>query len=247
MKLLNLTTIKRKENKEAKERIDIITKLNKAETEQAQRLNAKREFVDREIKLLDLELEDHRVKVSEEKKNLTSEVLSLESRRSDAMKPINEHKKEAESKMQEALGKEKEIERREQKVTEQEEILLERIDSISNRDQEQNEREESLNTREVKIKSQEEANKQSTLKLNKEWAELHAKTHEINADIARREKQIIDGERANDAIRDSLNKKEEENRQYKRQLLDERQTLDRLWNELERKQQAYDRDIKKRQ
>lgn len=192
MKLLDLKTVKVEKAKGVIEQTDRIVKLRDAETTATKELNVTREFVEKEKQLLNDELSDHTKKVITKKNELTREVTTLESRRSDALKPITQQKKEADERILLADEKEKDIEIREKDLSEKNSELVDRIGILSDAEQDLIERKSDFNKREQKVKSQEEFNKESTKKLNNLWVKYHKKINESNIDLERREKEIND-------------------------------------------------------
>lgn len=232
MKLLDLKTVKNKENKGATERINRVEKLHLAETSAVKDLNQTRVAVKEEKMRLSKELIDHTAKTSEEKRKLTEEVSALEERKRDALKPIKVQREEADSRIKLADQKEAKVKKYELSLSEREDKLIERNDSLSISEQEVLDIKEDLDKRDADLKNEEESNKLSIRNCNKSWTKLHEETHYMNKYIERKDKLIADQEKANKDYSESLNKKEADLYALKIQLQDERGMLNRAWGEL---------------
>lgn len=201
MKLLSPEETKSEKSKAEEERIKRVGKLQEAETTASKSLNQTKARVESEIKRLDKELADHEAFVKRRKGELTSEVEVLESRRADAMKPIKEMRQEAESLLEEAKTKNEEADENLKKSKEDRSILVEKTEDLVDRESSLDEREELVSLREANSSKEESRLKESQLKLAESWKNFHKEVHEANISLARREKEVADGAKANEVVR----------------------------------------------
>jgi hypothetical protein len=231
MKLLDLNTIKKKQKDDEIEKIMRAKKLEKLETELIRSVNKKKEEFEIEKKRIDNNLREYKKNNELKKRELEKDVLSLESRRADAMKPIKHLAKEAELKMEKALNKEKENEEEENRLKKENNSLLDRLDSLSDKEQEIKEQEEDLNSRQKKVKLSEESNKQSTKTLNKAWSKFHKDANEINRKLLIRKNNVEIKEKSNEEFKKLLDEKESKLKQEKIAIQDSRGVLERAWKQ----------------
>ena len=89
MKLLDQEQVKTQKSQRDEERMDRVRKLRDEETAAAKSLNETRESVEKESLRLEELLETHRLETSRKINDMTREVESLESRKREALKPLD--------------------------------------------------------------------------------------------------------------------------------------------------------------
>src|SRR3990167_8322161 len=114
MKLLNIQEIKKNKERMDEEHQKRIDKLNKEETLIVKRFNICKFNIESKKKLLDSQLKEYHKLILENKTKLSREIKTLENRRKDLLKPINEIKEISEK-------REKELDLREEGVKKLEE------------------------------------------------------------------------------------------------------------------------------
>ena len=160
MKLLDAQKIETEKIKTEKELKERIRKLNAEESASVKRLNELRTVESAEKKRIaeDLTLAKHKNEVAVKKSILLQEIKILESQKREALKPINEKKREAECLLEYAqkisVDAEKSrasIELSQKHITERINILFEREKSVDVRHLELDKREEKIKSGESEI------------------------------------------------------------------------------------------------
>jgi len=204
-----------------------IDKINSEESEAVKRLN---EILDRERKeneRLKNSTTANKAKLSVQIEVLLKEVQSLEERKKEALKPIESRleevlQKEEQNRKTHSLLKEKSI-----SLNNKEYELNDRLGLILDREQELDELSINLKNREIGIKNAEEEIKNQTSRLAEKWVTYHTSVHAFNENIKLREQQVQDAIRANEIVRESLDKRALEQKDLDRQIKDRYQTLER--------------------
>ena len=147
------------------------------------------------------------------------------------MKPITEIRKEADRRLETAITREEAVTERENAVTAREEEVIERIEAVRDTESELSGKAEELDRREKKVREAEQAHKDSQNKLADSWTEYHETVHRTNASLSKREREVEDGRKANDAIRIAQEKRSKEQDAQDRQIKDRYATLQRAIEE----------------
>lgn len=168
------------------------------------------------------------------------EVEALEVRREEAMKPIEEVRKEADERNAKSKEREEAAALLEKELNDRDEVSLNEIEKFEDRKQLQNEREENLDKREEKVKAEEAISKESLAGVNKRWAEFHEVVAVKEKEFDTREAAVNAGEQANLAKAEELEKVSNEQSHQHRQIADKYETLGRARAEFERMQQNHD-------
>jgi len=237
MKLLTPNEVDKEKTRLETERVSRIGKIQKEESESVRRLNDALTKEKKEMDRLksDTTVAELRAKLNIEKMALIGEVKSLENRKEKALEPIVEREKESEvliSQLKSSLDK---VNTRGDALKVREDELLDRIEVVVDRESELPILEQNLEKRKKIIEvSETEISKQTKI-LGEKWVEYHTQIHESNADLARREKEVEDGNKSNAVYADTLSKKELEQTAHDRQIADRYATLGRATAELEKK------------
>lgn len=102
MQLLNAEEVKKEKDKSEEEKKSRIAKLNEEETELVKKLNEKRAELESESARIDKEISEKKVWRDAQVSSLERDVRTLEERRRESLKPINDLKREVEKKLAEA-------------------------------------------------------------------------------------------------------------------------------------------------
>lgn len=239
MKLLSPDEVKNDKTRSESERVAHIKKLKEEELLLIRSVNDKRVQVQNEKAILDEGLGAHLRWVASEKVKLDDlistkkrEVESLESRRLEALKPINEIRKKADDRIKIAENRESAVLRDEQTLAKSWEDLSERVENVTDRETLADEKTEELATRERKIIEAESRTKESADNLAEKWLGFHKEVHDANQSLERREKKCADREKSTTAFAQSLSNKETALNAKDAQLKDGFATLDRSREEI---------------
>ncbi len=232
MKLLDPIQITAEKKKEKTDQHKRIVKLNIAENQAVKRFNIAVKHDKEKRALIDEEFTSYQAKIADLKGNLTKEVSSLETRKKNALKPITELRKEAE-KIYSINVKEKEelVEVRESLDEEIERLsvvaedIIDKVGSLEDK-------KEDINKREVAIIGVEKTLKASTDRLSQNWKKHHNVVHEVNADLSRREKEIVHGKETNKNFKQELDAEAERQKEERRAIKDGYESLARAREEI---------------
>lgn len=144
--------------------------------------------------------------------DLKNEIEGLEARRSDALIPIGKIEEDAKARLAAAILREESVSLREEKVKGRESDLLDGIDSLNEQRDLISEEVSSLERRSRGIAAQESEIEAQAKRVSEEWIKFHKAVNEQNASLAMREAAVRDMAAANDAIREVLDRKENEQR-----------------------------------
>lgn len=226
MKLLTPEQVKSEKTKDDKERTERVRKLKEEEIALVSRINQLRTEEQTERERIGAETQKMRNEFAGEKCGLEVEILSLKEHRRDLMKPIDEIRKEADIRLKNATDKEADLARRENALATDRQILEERHEALEEREDALAEKSEALDRREVNLKAAEQENKRSAESLSAKWLEYHSAVSKSNAEIERREKEVQDARKVNDAVRES-------NEAESKRLVQERRALQDGYTALE--------------
>lgn len=204
MQLLSPEKVKKEEDTRTKERITRTAQLNAQETKAAKSLNETETFVAERKAALEDELSEVETKTAARKEELEKEIGTLEAQRKELLKPVDEILKNAQVKLEELNGRESTLAARELVVKSGSEELVERIEAVRDAEQTNEEKVIALNKREDGVAAQEKRAKESSNKLAEDWIAYHKAVHKTNLDLTRREKEVSDGEKANEIYRTTL-------------------------------------------
>ncbi len=176
---------------------------------------------------IEFNLETKRSEAETEIVSLNGQIASRRQELADLMKPIHEIRKEADQRLLRAGERERENELAGETLEKDRLLLTERIEAIVDREQEAERKDNELGERERKIENREKIVDSSEKSLKEKWVEYHEKVNITNLDLKRREKEVEDGKRANNAIRKNLEAEAERQTQERRALQDGWKTLER--------------------
>ena len=210
MKLLAAEEVKKESNRSDEERKERVRKLIEEEATVTKRLNdiLEKEKVEKKRIADERAVDDGQLAVK--KSVLAQEVESLEARKAEALKPIDEKRKEAEKLLADANTAWSDIGKIRAALDERDLSLRERAEAIVDRDEESVERAKNLDGREIGVASAENEVKKSTENLSKSWIEYHKQVHDKTAELDSRELRLVASEKANDTFRATLDKREAE-------------------------------------
>lgn len=157
---------------------------------------------------------------------LSREVEALESRRSDALKPIENTQHEAEMLLERNKKDEESLREQESVLVEQKNAWVERFEYLKDREQEIADREEGVATKEARARDEAEQLRASQIALSEEWVKFHRSVARANADIEEKLGKI-GAERAGIEARRKINEEEA------LRLTNERRALHDAYLELE--------------
>lgn len=164
-----------------------------------------------------------------ERDRLSNEVTTLESRRTEAMKPIEQVQKETDERNAASLSRETAVATREDAADSREKSLGERetefLETSADRQQVVGEREKALDDREERVRQEEAISKESLDGLNLRWADFHKLVAETDRDLVRRENAAVAAEQANVARAGELDKRELDYQSKDREIADRYATL----------------------
>ncbi len=131
MKLLTADIVKSDADKRIDEQKSRMRKQNDEESNLTAKLNKTRLFTESEKKRMDDELTEYKKSIKLKRAELEKEVTALESRRSKALEPIKEIRKEANDRLLSAIKKESELDKREKKLKKDEKSIESERQSIA--------------------------------------------------------------------------------------------------------------------
>lgn len=232
MQLLSPEEVKDKSALSESDRIIRIGKLNKEESDSVHRTNAAKAHETAEKERIGRELEEAERQAEERKTALLAEIVPLEARKEEAMKPVDALLRRAEAIAGENVTEKARLSALSTELIDRLEKVRDREDNVSDREQTAEERHTALDTREKKIEASEEATKTSAESLAQKWVVYHKTVHDTNADLEKREKRVQDGTKANEIIREAQEKRATEQDAFDRQLKDRSATLERAAQEI---------------
>lgn len=237
MQLLPAEKVKSNDNRKAEELRAGIDKLNREEADVIKRVNLIKEEEATARNNMQTALSTMEVQFLERKMALESEVATLEERKKEAMRPVDEILARAQKREDAVALRESALTQKESEVKEQRNGLVERLQEVSDREQLCAEKEADLIKRETKIKSAEEEIAKSTIGLSDKWVEYHGAVHASNERIARREKEIEDREKVIETKQGEQEKRQKEQDERDVRLKDWSATLEASAQEILEKKQ----------
>jgi len=165
----------------------------------------------------------------------TREVVSLESRRTEALKPIQAIKEEAETYLieaKQALGEAQVLE--EQAKASRAEII-DLAEDLKDREAEISDRDRKTTAREEKATIEEKQARLGTIAVSDKWVEFHKAVHTANVALADRELKITNREKVLEIRTEKQDEREIEQNNHDRAIKDKYETLERTIAEVKNK------------
>lgn len=178
------------------------------------------------------ELIEHERTTKERKSFLTQEVESLEARRREALKPIDEMRVEAQEKMKVLEAREQEIEKNEQILLDREHAVLDHLEALSDREGQIGKKELDIENRFAAVEIEEARLRSLGEGLSKKWGKYHQTVYSANQDLERREREVENVRQANESFKKSLDQIAEQQAKEWRAIKDGYATLQRAQDEI---------------
>ena len=159
--------------------------------------------------------------------NLTREVALLELQKKEALKPVDDIKKELEDKVVILNEKLEKVETGLNQNEKDHETNLDNADTIKDLQEDIEARDEKLKKKEQGAKSEEERLRKSNDSLTDAWVKLHEATSEANTDIDKKSSEIGDRETVLEIRGEEQDKRQVEQNNHDRQIKDKYETLGR--------------------
>lgn len=164
--------------------------------------------------------------------NKKREVESLEARRAEAMRPIEEIRQEAEALMDQAQKRADDVKEREDKQKEADEAHTEALEKLHDRKQLADEREAALDNRQEMVKQEEQRSKESLEGIAQRWAHFHETVAAKDTELTQREAVVSAGEQANIIKAKELDQKEADYKEKDREIASRYEALERAHIEI---------------
>lgn len=194
MEILSPEKIKNDASARVEEQRSITQDAAKEETRIMGRLNKAREYTEKEIASMDIQLADKRKEMLAVIEPLEKEVASLQSKRFEALKPIDEVKAQAQAKLDEAETRLREVIKRETAVTTREDEVGAKIDKLDEVSDALNAREARIVKREEGLAHAEGSSKLSQEDLAKRWVSYHVAVNTNNKSLEDKHLKIAERE-----------------------------------------------------
>ncbi len=175
---------------------------------------------------------------AERSQAMLAEVTALELRRAKALAPVHLLETMADTRVREADDLLKQVVTREEYAEDLSELLQDKLDTVGAREQDVLAREQQVAAALANVRHQMQLADQNTATVNATMAEVIRTKADVEGKLQHREKSLDLLEQQLAIKADTLHKAEVSLQQYERKLLDDRATLDRAWQELERKRKA---------
>lgn len=235
MNLLDPNEIKEEKKGNAIASQKLISALSEEEAKINKDLNLLRENAKIEKEKIEAETTEFIQGQKTKKEDLLKEVTVLEARRSEALKPIEVVKTEANTTMEEAktalsraLAKEKEVDALHEENLDLADKLADKKDELAQRERDVESRENANIREDLRLK---DGNK----KLADKWVEFHTKVNLSNTNFENKEKRIAGTEKVLDIRKAELDKRDALQTEHKKQIRDKYQTLARAIEEAKKK------------
>ena len=163
---------------------------------------------------------------------LFQQVKHLESKRDEALKPINEIKKEADKYFEEAKQTVADANKRAFAVKEDTERLVERLEDVADKEAEAHNNLLDLTRRKAGIEAAEAELKRETQAVADKWIKYHEAVLEKTTELETRERAILDNQKANENYKIQLDLVAEEQRILKIGIKDGYESLERAKEEI---------------
>lgn len=169
------------------------------------------------------------------KAEMSAEINTLEAKKLNALIPIGIIKKGAEDRMQEAVNYLAELKKREEYNNDLTERLEDKLDTVGQIEQDNKKESRRLSLLKEGIDRQAQITRENSERLTKEMAQFALERSQAEKDIDERKTAIFLQQTSLEAKAKQLDRTEKTLDVLALQLKDERGTLDRAWQELERK------------
>lgn len=178
---------------------------------------------------------EHEVRLKE----MAVEIESLESRKTQALIPIEIYKKQAQDLMDSAQAREEAAKKQEDDAERTKDILEDKLDDVSDREIAAEEKERKLLTREQGIAQQSEEVRQGSARLSEAMENFKAYCAVEESKLRQKRKENGLKEANLEAREDKITRETDALKIFATRLTDERETLGRAWKELEAKGGKY--------
>ena len=212
MKLLDADKVEKEKDRSEEERRATVKRINDEEIASVRRLNEALAEEKREKTRIaeDLTIARNSAIAETKKSVLLAEIKSLEERRQEALKPIDDLRKEAQEQFEGAKKFNAESQLKLVRAERLREDFEDKLDSLGDREESVLEKNRELTKREAGGKASEGEVKRSTESLSKQWGEYHKESTAFIADIKSREDKVVTETKANDIKKAFIEKKEAE-------------------------------------
>jgi hypothetical protein len=213
MKLLSAPQVVQAKIDTENKKLKYIKSLHKQEADLLARLNHLKEFGEikrlkeftaQEKKRLSDELDKFIMEIDAKKKNVLDEVVKLEKRKKEALKPILETKEYLNKLIDEASCEREDYKREREQIRIEREDLVEQVLDYSSRSEELSERFEDANNRDAKIKESERLLLVSANSLTAKWNNYYKAVEEFNKKVLFENKDIVIEKESNKNIKNEL-------------------------------------------
>ena len=190
MQLLTPEDVKKEKADELGKKRALIASLAEEEVRVNRNLNQAKEHDIAERARIETEFALFENQTMQRRAELSRKVAALESRRADALKPIENIQQQADALLEQNKKDEASIREQEIALKEKNEAFVERIEALADREQELDEREEDVIAKEARAKDEAEQLRLSQRKLTEDWARYHTSVHLFNAEMTEKEAKI---------------------------------------------------------
>lgn len=238
MKLLDPNEIRKDKSQSAEESQQRNNALAREESRLARAINKARENAKTTIAEIELDFQTYRAETEAKRDTLKQEVGKLESRRADALKPINELRKSAEETVQKAEKLLVDINRQKESMATDKEKNQDFAESLQDRSHDLNAREKKITVKEQAIEQEQLKQKNSSKDLGNQWFKLGQATTAHNKEIEKLEQKAIrlaTIEEAQQIRQEQQDKREIEQNQHDRAIKDKYDTLGKAVEEMKAK------------
>lgn len=187
MKLLDPHDIKKHRSESAEEARKRNNALASEESRLARAVNKARATAEAAIKQIDDDFQAYSAEIKEKRRQLASEVESLETRRLEAMEPIKKLRKDAEKILADARQFAADVAAEKADLEADKEKNSELAEALQDRSDELNLREQKLEQKEKHLASEQERQQESSKKLGDKWFKLGQAVSDHNKQVAKLE------------------------------------------------------------
>lgn len=235
MNLLDPNEIKEEKKATADQSQRLIHALSEEEARINKELNLLRENAKIEKQKIEAETTAFIESQKTRKEELVKEVTGLEARRSEALKPIEVVKIEADTTMEEAKKALSRALQREKDAEALHEANLDLADDLKDKKEELHDREQRVEKKENINIVEERRLKDSANTLANKWVAFHTAVNTSNVNFENKEKRIANTEKVLDIRKAELDKRDVLQTEHRRQIRDKYQTLARAIEEAKKK------------
>lgn len=210
MHLLSPDDLKADKTNELEKKRALLAGLAEEEARVNRDLNQAKENDTAERARIKTQFEVFESEIIQRRAELLREVSTLETRRADALKPIENIQGEAEALLEKNKKDEALIRERERALSEKENEVIERLERVSDSEQEIVERQEALKHDETIMASERLRLRDSHRALSDRWTEYHAQVHKTNIAITQAQRDVEVGRIANESRNNTLDEFDKE-------------------------------------